>query len=157
MRKFSAIPAFCFVLIIGSSFLPVKNAKVIPHKVGETASIYLYRVGQFNNAASNWAIFADNVKICKLSNNKFLKVEVAPGKHTFNAKIGGVELFKKETGVDIDAEAGKSYYIACNIKQSFTRSRLELLEVTKSSADKQMANMTLDKCQEKIDAAGESK
>jgi hypothetical protein len=60
-------------------------------------------------------------------------------------------LFKKETVIEIDAEGGESYYVACNIKQSITRARLEMLEVTKSTADKQMKNMALDNCQESID------
>ena len=117
----------------------------------EEATIYIYRAGQFNAATSNWAMYVDGKKICKLSNNKFIKVTVSKGKHSITSQIGGVGLFKKETEIEIDAEAGQSYYVACNVKQSFTRSRLEMLEVTKSTADKQMKEMSLDNCQEKID------
>ena len=77
--------------------------------------------------------------------------KVKPGKHIYTAKIGGIGLMKKETEIEIECEAGRSYYIACNVKQSITRARLELLEVTKSSADKQMAKMSLDNCQDAID------
>lgn len=121
------------------------------HDDAEMATVYIYRVGQFNAAAANWSIFADGEKICKLSNNKYIKHQVKPGAHEYNAKVGGVEIFKKETGITIDTEAGKSYYIACNVKSSITRARLELLEVTKSTAEKQMAKMSLDNCQDKID------
>lgn len=121
----------------------------------ETATVYIYRVGQFNAAAANWSIFADDEKICKLSNNKFIKHEVKPGKHMYSAKVGGVGILKKETEIEIDAEAGGEYFIACNVKQSITRSRLELLEVTKSTANKQMAKMSQDNCQEKIDGKSE--
>lgn len=62
-----------------------------------------------------------------------------------------VGLLKKETEIELETEAGKSYYIACNVKTSITRARLELIEVTKSTADKQMAKMSLDHCQDKID------
>jgi hypothetical protein len=86
-----------------------------------------------------------------LSNNKFIKHEVKPGKHVYTAKVGGVGILKKETEVEINAEPGQSYYIACNVKTSFTRARLELIEVTKSTGEKQMQKMTLDNCQEKID------
>jgi hypothetical protein len=131
-----------------SSFAPSGNNK---SKNAENATIYIYRVGQFSGAAANWSIWADGQKICKISNNKFLKLELPAGKHEFDAKVGGVGILKKETNVEIEAESGRSYYIACNIKTSFTRARLELIEVTKSTADKQMAKMTLDNCQEKID------
>ena len=118
---------------------------------GDSTYIYIYRTGQFNGAAANWAIFVDGQKMCKLSNNRFMRLAVAPGKHTISAKIGGAQLFKKETDVEIEAETGGSYYVACNIKQSITRARLEMLEVTKSTANKQMEGMALDNCQEKID------
>jgi hypothetical protein len=117
----------------------------------DSTFIYVYRTGQFNGAAANWAVFLDGEKKCKLSNNRFMKLTVAPGKHSITAKIGGAALFKKETEVEIEAEAGGSYYIACNIKQSITRARLEMLEVTKGTANKQMEGMVLDNCQEKLD------
>ncbi|HEX2608960.1 MAG TPA: DUF2846 domain-containing protein [Flavisolibacter sp.] len=117
------------------------------------ATIYIYRTGQWNGAGNNWAMFVDEKKICKLSNNKYIKVTVPAGKHMISSKIGGVGMFKKETEIEIEAEAGGNYYVACNIKTSFTRSRLEMLEVTKSSAEKQMKDMALDNCQEDIDAA----
>jgi hypothetical protein len=136
---------------LSTSFVPASNLKILDTK-DEKATIFIYRVGQFNGAAANWAVYADGTKVCKISNNKFMKLELVPGKHEFNAKIGGPVLFKKETGVEIEMEAGQTYYIACNIKQSITRPRLELTEVTKGTANKQMATMTADTCQEKIDA-----
>ena len=80
-----------------------------------------------------------------------MRLAVTPGKHKISAKVGGASLFKKETEVEIEAEAGGTYYIACNVKQSITRARLEMIEVTKGSANKQMEKMSLDNCQESID------
>ena len=120
-------------------------------KSNDSAVIYIYRVGQFAASGANWALFADGEKLCKLSNNKFIKHEVKPGKHLFSSKVGGVGIMKKETEIEINAEAGQSYYIACNVKSSFTRSRLELIEVTKGTAEKQMVNMKVDNCQEGTD------
>ena len=118
---------------------------------GDTTYIYVYRVGQFSGAGANWAVFLDDEKKCKLSNNKYMRLAVTPGKHKISAKVGGASLFKKETEVEIEAEAGGTYYIACNVKQSITRARLEMIEVTKGSANKQMEKMSLDNCQESID------
>lgn len=113
----------------------------------DSSFIYIYRSGQFGGSLSNWTIYVDEQKTCKLSNNRFIRVFVKPGKHNVSAKMSGVGVFKKETEVDIDAEKGSSYYVACNIKSSITRARLEMLEVTKSTGVKQMENMTLDNCQ----------
>jgi len=118
---------------------------------GDTSYIYVYRVGQFSGAGANWAVFLDDEKKCKLSNNRYMRLVVTPGKHKISAKVGGANLFKKETEVEIEVEAGGSYYVACNVKQSITRARLEMIEVTKGSANKQMEKMSLDKCQENQD------
>jgi hypothetical protein len=118
---------------------------------GDSAIIYIYRGGQAGGAGANWAMFVDETKLCKLSNNKFIRVVVAPGKHNISAKLGGVSILKKETELEVDAEAGGEYYVACNIKQSITRARLEMMEVTKGTGKKQMEKLTLDKCQGDID------
>lgn len=121
------------------------------NKPADSTFIYVYRVGQWNAAGANWAIYIDDEKKCKLSNNKFMKIAVTPGKHKISARVGGAGIFKKETEIEIDAESGGSYYVACNVKQSITRARLEMIEVTKNSAAKQMEKMKLDNCQENID------
>lgn len=146
MRKYIVV---VLTVMVASGILSFTK-KIAPAEQ-ENATVYIYRVGQFNAAAANWSIWADETKICKLSNNRFIKHEVKPGKHVYSAKVGGVGLLKKETEIELETEAGKSYYIACNVKTSITRARLELIEVTKSTADKQMAKMSLDHCQDKID------
>ena len=138
---------FVLILFIYVS-IDTKASEIQP---GDSAIIYIYRGGQAGGAAANWAMFVDETKLCKLSNNKFIRVAVAPGKHTISAKIGGVGMFKKETEVDVETEAGGEYYIACNIKQSITRARLEMMEVTKGTGKKQMEKMTVDNCQGDID------
>lgn len=122
-----------------------------PKEEPKTATIYIYRTGQFMAAGNNWSMFVDDKKVCKLSNNKYMQITVPVGKHLVTAKVGGVQVLKKETEVEIDAEAGASYYIACNVKTSITRARLEMIEVTKSTAEKQIKDMKLDNCQETID------
>lgn len=139
----------CMAILMGAATFA--NINPNPRPKAETASIYIYRTGSWSGAGNNWAMFVDGEKVCKLSNNRYIKVDVAPGKHRVSSKIGGIEVLKKETDLEIDAEAGKSYFVACNVKQSLTRARLEMVEVTKSSADKQMEKMTLDKCQEADD------
>ena len=80
-----------------------------------------------------------------------MRVVVKPGKHLISSKVGGVGMFKKETELEIETEAGGEYFVACNIKQSITRARLEMIEVTKGTGKKQMEKMTIDNCQEEID------
>ena len=121
------------------------------NKTDDSCFVYIYRVGQFSGALANFSVFVDGHKLCKISNNKYFKVGVAPGKHEITAKVGGMSIMKKETEVDIDAETGGEYYVACNMKSSITRVRLEMIEVTKNTGKKQLENMSEDRCQEKID------
>jgi hypothetical protein len=148
MSKLLSLSAIAIAIVSALAFTDIENPL---SSDDDMATVYVYRVGQFNGAAANWAIWADEQKICKLSNNKYIMHKVKAGKHVYTAKIGGIGIMKKETEVEIEAEAGKSYFIACNIKQSITRARLEMIEVTKSSAEKQMAKMSQDNCQESID------
>ena len=137
----------CFAFLFACfAFTTPSKKSLMP--VADQATIYIYRTGQFMGSTANWAMFVDEKKICKLSNNKYIKVMVDKGKHTISSKQGGVSIMKKEMEIEIDAEPGKSYYIACNVKTSITRARLEMLEVTKSTADKQMEKLSLDNCQE---------
>ena len=138
---------FAFMLLIYVS-IDAKANETLP---GDSAIIYIYRGGQAGGAGANWAMFVDETKLCKLSNNKFIRVAVTPGKHMISAKLGGVSILKKETELEVVAEAGGEYYVACNIKQSITRARLEMIEVTKGTGKKQMEKMSLDNCQADID------
>jgi hypothetical protein len=110
--------------------------------------IYFYRDGQFGGALSNFKMFVDEKKVCKISNDKWFKISVAPGKHDIEAKIGGTSFSKKETFLSLITEGGKSYYISCDVKRSITRSRMEMEEVVESTAQKKMAKMKEDKCNE---------
>jgi len=138
------------VLSLSALFLTTRaHAGVRP--TGDTSYIYVYRVGQFSGAGANWAVFLDGEKKCKLSNNKFMRLAVTPGKHTISARVGGMSIMKKETEIEVEATAGGSNYVACSVKQSITRQRLEMVEVVKNTASKQMEKMSLDNCQEAIE------
>lgn len=112
------------------------------------ATVYIYRGGQFFGSALNYSIFANGEKICKLSNNRYIEYKAKPGKLSLTAQRGGLEVFKRETGIDLDVEAGKSYYVRGDQKASITRTRLEMSEVTESTAKRDMKDMTVDNCQE---------
>jgi len=115
----------------------------------EKATVIFYRTGEFNSSLSNYSIFAGDEKICKLSNNKYIEYKCKPGKIIFSAHLSGASVMKKETEIEVETEAGKTYYVSCNVKYSVTRSRMELSEVTASTAKRDMQDMTKDNCSEK--------
>lgn len=154
MKSILTFFALSLFLAITASFKPSPSPRV--NKADETATVYIFRGGQFVGALANWSIYANGEKICKLSNNKYIKETVKPGKIIYTAKLGGMSVMKKKTEVEINAEAGKSYYIMCNVKQSITRARMEMVEVTESTAKRLMVKMDEDNCQTKIGEGSET-
>lgn len=109
------------------------------------ATLVFYRSGQFFGSGVNFNVFVNGEKICKLSNNKYLLYKVKPGKTEVGTGTAGLNLAKKQ-GLSLDTEAGGIYYVQCDMKQSLIANRLELTEVTKSTAEKKMGGMSPDNC-----------
>ena len=135
-----------FILIIGIAIYASGDAQTTPPP--NESYIYFYRDGEFGGAMKNYKMFVDDKKVCKISNGRWFKFTVEPGKHDIEAKVGGTSLMKKETFLSIVTEPGKSYYISCDVKRSITRYRMEMEEVTESTGKKKMKSMKEDKCNE---------
>ncbi|HVZ97115.1 MAG TPA: DUF2846 domain-containing protein [Chitinophagaceae bacterium] len=130
------------------AFVTVTQAKAnLKSPDSDSCYIYIYRTGEFGGALANFSIWVDDVKLCKLSNGRYFKVGVKPGTHTVSAKRGGVGIAKKETEVSVDCEAGKSNYVSCTMKSSFTRVRLNMEEVVEKTGLKEISDMKVDNCQ----------
>ena len=144
--------ATALLLVIGFAVSAFRSDNAMPGPTDDFATVYIYRSGQFMGSTMNFALFANEVKICELSNNKYIEHRVKPGHIVYMANETGINLFKKETGFALDVEAGKKYYIQCTVKSSLTRRRMELSEVTENTAKRDMAKLTIDKCQERLEA-----
>ena len=138
---FTRCLAASLLLAVTAAFRPAQPA------ADDTATVYIYRGGQFMGALANYAVYVNGEKICKLSNERYIEYHAKPGTLNFMAKNGGIEVFKKETGLELPVEAGHKYYVRGDIKTSFTRARMELSEVTESTAKRDMAKLTVDNCQ----------
>ncbi len=114
----------------------------------DMATVYIYRGGQVMGLGLNYSIYANGTKICKLSNNRYIEYKSKPGKLALTAQRGGLEVFKRETALDLDLTAGGKYYVQGDVKSSLTRTRLELSEVTENTAKRNMKDLTVDNCQE---------
>lgn len=141
-------PAYLFVACLFLLTTAFRSNSISTPTHADFATVYIYRGGQFFGATLNYAIFANGEMVCKLSNNRYIEYKANPGKLSLTAHRGGLEVFKKETGLEIDVEAGKNYYVKGDQKSSITRTRLELSEVTESTAKRDMNGMTVDACQE---------
>ena len=141
MKNLVLFPAVVVFAALSSSFRPAPP-------VDDTATVCIYRGGQFMGALANYAVYVNGEKICKLSNERYIEYQAKPGTLNIMAKNGGVEVFKKETGLELTVEAGHKYYVRGDIKTSITRARMELSEVTENTAKRDMAKLTADNCQQ---------
>ena len=141
MTKIPILPLAVSLLLTCFAFQTARPAAGL-------ATVYIYRGGQFMGALANYAVYVNGQKICKLSNERYIEYQAKPGTLNILAKNGGVELFKKETGLELPVEAGHKYYVRGDIKTSITRARMELSEVTENTARRDMAKLTVDHCQE---------
>ena len=134
-----------------SSEEPQIKPKQIPKETANEGSyIIVFRSGQFASALSNYSIFIDGIKVCKLSNGKYFKYPVSPGEHQIEAKKAGVDIVKKETFTSVITKAGKNSYIVCNIKTGLLREKLEMMEVVENAGKQSVNNLKEDNCQSDI-------
>jgi len=125
-----------------------KPKPVKPVKPENTESyIIVFRGEQLAAALNNYNIYIDGRKVCALSNGKYFKYPVSPGKHEIEAKKAGVDLAKKETFATIISSPGKNNYISFNIKKSLLRERFEFNEMEASPGRQLVNNLKEDNCQ----------
>ncbi|NEU69053.1 DUF2846 domain-containing protein [Spirosoma agri] len=139
-----------FLLCLGLITSAFRSDKKSVDRADDFATVYVYRGGQFFGSTLNYSIYVNGEKICKLSNNKYIEYKAKPGKLSITAQRGGIEVFKRETALELDAEAGKKYYVKGDVKSSITRTRLDMSEVTENTAKRDMNGMTIDNCQEAL-------
>ncbi len=136
-----------FILIANLSFSQTQNNNIV--------KVILYRKDQLYSG-NNFAIFADNQKICWLSNARYLMYESKPGKLILSANLGIVSLLKrKKSYLTLEVEVGRTYYINCIVKKTHhSHSRtpdieLEMWEVSESIAKLELMKLKPDHCMTK--------
>jgi len=134
------------ILLIIPFFLSLNINEKNLEVTEDTATLVFYRKGQFAGALQNYNVYVNGQKLCKISNGKYFSVQVNPGETFFTSKAGGIEVFKKKENLSIEAEAGQTYYVECNLKRSITRYRMEFTEVTVNTAKREMKRLEEDNC-----------
>ncbi|MGG9962388.1 DUF2846 domain-containing protein [Ferruginibacter sp. SUN106] len=158
MKQFFFTSLFIAVGSISFAQYVIPEKKVTPKKitvkkkepsktVNAESYIIIFRGSQFAASLSNYNIFIDGRQVCKLSNGRYLKYPVSPGKHEIEAKKSGVDIGKKETFASVITKAGKNNYVACNIKTGLLKEKLEMMEVVESAGKQSVNDLKVDNCQ----------
>jgi hypothetical protein len=126
------ILSFLLLLIFG--FFPQVTAQ------SEKATIFLIRsVGPDNYIP--YFTYMDQKLLCTLMNGQYSKHQVEPGEHTFHAQYRGKIKSNPETDLSILLEAGKTYYVALEIKtKAFGKGSFHCELITEEEGQKRMEN-----------------
>lgn len=114
----------------------------------DSATVYFYRGKQFSASLVNYVLLANDKEICRLSVKRYVMYKAVPGKVYFTSREGGLAIPKREQ-LELDLEAGKSYYVQCDVKTGLITTRMEMTEVTESTAKKKMDGLQPDNCMTK--------
>lgn len=96
--------------------------------------VYFLRGKGHAGSATAFSALIDGVRVCKLNNRRYSAHEVTPGKHEFMAQFGGKKGKKKAEIIEIEVEAGGTYYIQMVMQASFWVNDVSPVEITRNSA-----------------------
>ncbi|HVN21975.1 MAG TPA: DUF2846 domain-containing protein [Dongiaceae bacterium] len=98
----------------------VKNQ--VTDKSDTKATVYVYRYKQFTGSALAPSVYCDEVQLAKMENGRYFSVRIDPGKHVFHSN-------DKQSGVELDLQAGQQYFIRLEIAAGFMKGHGRLLLV----------------------------
>lgn len=98
-----------------------------------TAKVYFIRETGFVGSLINFRAKINDSVVCKMSNKRYSIHEIAPGTHTFYLTTWDMPKNKKN-GLELEVEAGKTYYLRMVIKQRFFENVMYYQEITENSA-----------------------
>jgi hypothetical protein len=119
------LSVFFVILISNSLSAQDKNGKV-----------YIMRSEGFQAPAAPFNLFIDQKIVGKLTNKRYSIHDVKPGNHVFSTQFAGKKPSEKAEKMDVQVEAGKTYYIQVNFQQGFFKNKLHFKEVKEDDAKK---------------------
>ena len=84
------------------------------------ALVYVYRHKQFAGSGLEPSVYLDETQVARMDNGRYFVIKVQPGKHTIRSN-------DKQSGVEMDLAAGKTYYIKVEIVAGFMKGHGRLL------------------------------
>lgn len=78
------------------------------------ATVCFYRTAGLVGAAIHPSIFVDDANVGSLGRGQKFALTVSPGKHRIHSSA-------KDSGIDLDAKAGETYYVRLNLEVGFIK------------------------------------
>ncbi len=136
---------FSSLVILMSNSLFGQDQNVSADSSSQNGKVYFMRSTGFQGSASAFTVFIDDTLVCKLNNKRYSIHEVAPGTHHFSSQFAGKKSKEKAERIEINVEAGKTYYIELIFQPGLFINNLYCQEVTESSAKRFLPDLKEDK------------
>jgi len=98
-----------------------------------TCNVFILRATGFTASARQFKIFVDGNLACKIQNNKYVVLELPPGKHSFAMQLDGKQLKQKTERREILTQEGKNYYLSSLLEMGAFSNRIRLDELSEES------------------------
>ena len=121
---------FVMLLVLNSLSAQSQNGKV-----------YFIRSEGFQAPAAAFNLFVDHKLVGRLGNKRFSTHNVTPGNHTFSTQFAGKKSNEKAEKIEVQIEAGKTYYIQVNFQHGLFKNKLHFKEVKEDDAKKIMPGL----------------
>lgn len=96
------------------------------------ATVCFYRTSSLLGAAIHPSLFIDDANVGSLGRGQKFTYTVSPGKHRIHSTA-------KDSGIDLDAKAGKTYYVRLNLKMGFLKGKGTVTLVNSQQGESELA------------------
>ncbi len=138
---------YVLLLVLACSAGVVVAQNDIPKPPADKAMVVFIRPAEITSALDNWVLMANGEEFCRISNNRYVTYLAKPGKVSFSSKRGGIGIGKPKSSLELELEAGKTYYVQCDIKTNLINVRILLNEITLSTAKRFLEKAKPDNCE----------
>ena len=98
------------------------------------AKVYIIRATGHDGSLVNFRVIVDDMVYCKISNNRYSILDFKPGKYTFYITSWAKPKTKPTLGLEVQLEAGKTYYLRMVVKDLYIKDPYYFEEITSNSA-----------------------
>lgn len=137
-KSFLLLGAMLMVLAVtgcattGAAYAPVQDVPA------EQAIIYVYRIPAFTGSAISYDVKLNGEFMGKLKNGAYFYAVVDPGSHVLSAKT------EVERTVDINVEAGETYYVRGGVVFGVMVGRPSMLIIPNETAENEITECKME-------------
>lgn len=145
-NKWGAICSTTFKVIITLFFISASSKTLTAQTPNQdsVATIYFLRETGYMGKAGAFKVFIDADYICKISDNRYISITIAPGTHTVSAQYYGTSIKDNAEKFEFTAEAGKTYYFTVTQVTGAFVNNIFCEEITENSAKNKMKGLRED-------------